>query len=373
MSTPRPIGVFGHVLFLCFFLCFLLFSCQKGEDAGIETVDGVPVVRNPKEPVAVDGKLAKITLEEELAIGDAEGRDEYMFSQVASLAVDDEGNIYVLDYLRSHIRIFNDRGEYLFTIGETGQGPLEFIEPGSLLISAEEHLVVDDSGNNLLKFFTLDGKFIKSLSTATLSFFSRFKMDSQGNITARTARYNAKDAWFEVSRFDPELNLIKVIASYNFPFRSDFNPYRSHFHWQIRRDDVLVIGMPVKYELQMMTAEGEITKRIVKDYNPVEITEEEKEEERKKHPDYVRPVIPKYYPPYQTFTLDEEDRVFVQTWKKVGDGPGFFYDVFNPEGRHITTFPLESRPLIWKNGKLYALFEDEKGLQKIKRYQARWA
>ena len=366
MNKKWQIGAVG----LFFFLCFC--SCQKGEKADVERAEGIPVIRNPKEPVAVNGKLAKLILEEELSIGEPEGREEHMFSEVPSVAVDDDENIYVLDYQRSHVRIFNDRGEYLTSIGKSGQGPLEFIEPWSLLISHEKHLVVNDSGNNLLKFFTLDGKFIKSLSTATLRFFSRFKMDSQGYITARTARYDAKDAWFEVSRFDPELNLIKVIASYNYPFRSDFNPYRSHFHWQIRKNDTLIIGLPEEYELQLMTPEGEVIKRIVKDYDPSEITEEEKEEERKKHPDYVRPVFPKFYPPFQTITLDEEDRIFVQTWKKTRDGSGFFYDVFDSEGRHITTFPLESRPLIWKKGKLYALFEDEKGFQKIKRYQARW-
>lgn len=365
-----------HRLWIAGVICLLVslstMSCQKGEEAEVETAEGVPVVHNPIEPVPPEGLLTKISFQEELTIGEAEGRDEYMFSDIVGVTVDDGERIYILDYQQAQVRVFNDRGEYLFEIGKQGQGPLEFSRPRSLCLSPQEQLVIEDYGNNLLKFFTLDGEHVKSLSTATMRFFSRVKIDSQGYITAMTGGYNAKDAWYEVSRFDPDLNLLKVVASITYPFRSDFNPFRAIFTWQIRRDDNIVYGFPETYEIQILSPEGEGLKKITKDYKPIAVTEEEKEEERKKHPPEIKPVFPKFYPPFRTFTLDEKDRIFVQTREKTEEKTGYFYDIFDAEGRYIAKVPLEANPIIWKKGKLYALYEDEKGLQMVKRYKVIW-
>ena len=144
-------GLFCVVLFL------LLFSCQKGEETEIETVNGVPVIRNPKEPTAIKGKLAKITLEEELSIGEAEGREEYMFSNIpsiGSLAVDDSGRIYIVDYQAAHVKVYDAAGVYLKTNGKQGQGPEEFSRPSRVAITNEGRLAVEDMGNRAIKFFT---------------------------------------------------------------------------------------------------------------------------------------------------------------------------------------------------------------------------
>ena len=54
----------------------------------LEEVDGVTIVKNPKEPMYPEGALG---MEEELSIGEAEGRDEYMFSELRKVAVDSRG------------------------------------------------------------------------------------------------------------------------------------------------------------------------------------------------------------------------------------------------------------------------------------------
>ena len=50
------------------------------------------------------------------------------------------------------------------------------------------------------------------------------------------------------------------------------------FYWEVTKDDKLIWGIPAKYELQILNAEGKIIKKITKDYAPIKITEEEKEE-----------------------------------------------------------------------------------------------
>ena len=72
------IKLISIVLFLS--VIIMLVSCgrQKSEWKGtIEEENGVTVVKNPKEPMYGEDIFS---LEEDLSIGEAEGKKEYMFS-----------------------------------------------------------------------------------------------------------------------------------------------------------------------------------------------------------------------------------------------------------------------------------------------------
>jgi len=79
---------------LVFSIILIFVSCQqpRSEWKGtIEVVDGVVTVKNPEEPI---NRGDVLNLEEDLSIGAFEGKDEYTFSQINDLDVDDNGNIY---------------------------------------------------------------------------------------------------------------------------------------------------------------------------------------------------------------------------------------------------------------------------------------
>lgn len=102
---------------LAFPVLILLVACghQKTTWEGtIEVVNGVTVVKNPKEPMYEEETFG---MEEELDIGEAEGREEYMFQSIRTVAISDNGDIYVLDSKAQHIKVYNNEGEYLRTIG----------------------------------------------------------------------------------------------------------------------------------------------------------------------------------------------------------------------------------------------------------------
>ena len=82
--------IFLHIPVFILLIMILSTSCAKQETSWsgtIEEVNGVTVVKNPNEPMY--GEEVFI-IEEELTIGESEGSEEYMFSEVPSLAVDDE-------------------------------------------------------------------------------------------------------------------------------------------------------------------------------------------------------------------------------------------------------------------------------------------
>jgi hypothetical protein len=66
--------------------------------------------------------------------------------------------------------------------------------------------------------------------------------------------------------------------------------------------------------------------------------------------------------------MDEEGRIFVQTFERQADGIKFLYDVFDTDGRYVAKISLNALPQYWKKRKMYTIEEDMDGYQHIRRY-----
>jgi hypothetical protein len=155
----RKIKAFPIILFLSAFILFV--SCEKqkpGWKGTIEEENGVTIIKNPKEPIYKEGVFS---LEEELSIGESEGREEYMFSQIRDIAVDNEERIYILDVKEGHLKVFDRKGVYIKTIGKKGQGPGELEYPLSVFITGQNGIMINDIRNRRLAFFSKGGRFHK--------------------------------------------------------------------------------------------------------------------------------------------------------------------------------------------------------------------
>jgi len=107
------------ICILSFVFLFNFCGQQKSEWKGsIKDEKGVTVVKNPDEPLYGEDVFA---LEEELSIGDVEGKEEQMFKNIIDIAVDENENIYILDLNQRQIRVFDRKGKYLRNIGTLGQ------------------------------------------------------------------------------------------------------------------------------------------------------------------------------------------------------------------------------------------------------------
>ena len=106
-------------------------------DTVIETVGDTTVVRT------LSGSVwgTEATLVPEVTIGQLDGAEEYLFGSIRSIAVADDGTIYVLDYYGQHVRVFDSLGVYVETLGRRGEGPGEFT-------SAEAIAVLPDGRSN---------------------------------------------------------------------------------------------------------------------------------------------------------------------------------------------------------------------------------
>jgi len=150
----------------------LCLPCLLGSDLSaavspqaIETVDGVRIVHNQKG--GVWGANPKLAIELVRTIGDVDTDDENLaFNLPLDMAVDEAGNIYVLDSGNQRVQVFGPDGAFVLTIGRRGQGPGEFSDPNALDIDGEGRLHVLDERQKRIQVFNTQGEALKTILTS---------------------------------------------------------------------------------------------------------------------------------------------------------------------------------------------------------------
>jgi len=139
-----------------------LFALTFPQAKKIEHKNGWTVVHNDQR--RVKSKSLPLTLEFVRKIGDIEAPDENTaFYLPSDVAVDKEGNIYILDTGNHRLQKFNPQGEFLITIGRQGQGPGEFYFPSSVSLDPQGNIYVADPYNKRIEVLSPEGKEIKTI------------------------------------------------------------------------------------------------------------------------------------------------------------------------------------------------------------------
>lgn len=364
--------IFGLVLALGF---LIQAHAQK-----VKTVGDVQVVENPEKPEPPKGVPTKLRLEEDFKIGDSEVEEE-MIAQVTFFVVDDREFIYALDFKASNIKVFDDNGTYVRTIGKQGQGPGEINFPSGILITSAKELLIEDAGNRRLSYFSLEGEFLRHVSLGDKTSLTNLVMDTKGNFLGRQFILEEKEYSFEIRKFDKDLKRLFTIERIPFNFRDPqkdkMNPFDFIQIYLFDSEDNIYYGNPKEYEVQVFSPDGTLIKKITKKHNPEHITEEDIEKILDRIPDMGFNVknmmeFPKQFPAYESFSMDEKGRLFVRSYNKGRGEDEIFLDIFDREGKYIAKIPTKVSPRIWKNDKMYAIEETEEGFQVIKRYTVAW-
>lgn len=374
----------GGVIFILTAALALTTGSQKEQAkwrGTIEEVAGVTVIKNPKEPIFNENIFE---LKEELVIKGADKeREEEMFQDIVALAVDKERIIYALDGKAANVKVFDRNGSFLRSIGRRGEGPGEFGRPENILISPQQEIVIEDTGRRLIHFLDLGGKYLRQWPLNWV-FSSGPKFNSQGEVFVSYALMGKK---IEVvlnkldSNLGPLLTLAKIPMEK--PPKVHLFLYRFvlDLRWDITPADEIIWGVMTssEYELFIHDRDGKLIKKITKEYDPVEITNAEYEKlidlwfgEPLSRQFYF--IIPKNYPPFHTFLLDDEGRIYVRRFEKADKGERHFIEVFDPQGRYLTNVILPSSmlPCVFQKGQLYTIEETDEGFEVVKKYKVFW-
>jgi hypothetical protein len=363
---------------------FLAGNGLRAQEIKIKTENGIPVVYNPKEPVPLKGQPSHPTLKSDFTIGLETEDTNYTFSGLQHTQVDEQEYIYAADWKETLIKVYDKNGKHVRSFGRKGQGPGEIGMPFYLGIFQGNSVVVNDQTNAKFIFYSREGEFLKEIPMGKYRFITRFKVDSEGCFYAISRTFDEAKITYELKKFSPALDPLATFASFE-EMRTPqvvqaFSPPN---FIQMTRDENIVWLDPIKYELTLMNRQGKPLRRIIKDWDPVKITEaHEKRLVQQTWGDRgIRPgvkfEVPKHFPPVRTFYVDDEDRIYVRTYDYIIKGGDQLdrYDVFDPEGRYIAKFyhPRAETFQAIRNNKIYVRVEEEvSGIDLLRKYSLIW-
>jgi hypothetical protein len=364
------------IIFLAVLLCFGPALSQK-----VKTVDGVTVVSNGKKPVTVKGQPNKIKLTEELTIGGGEDPDQ-AFSQVGMFVVGDDGSVFALDFKDQKIKVFDRTGKFLRLIGKPGQGPGELGYASGIQLLNDNTLVIEDATSRQLTLFRPSGEFIKNISMSGRLGLVNVLLDGKGNAIGREMGLTEGNAkmFFEIKKFDTDLKPLFTLDKIEFPIPipgsgAKINIMEMMSIYQFDAEGHIYYGRNADYEIKIYNPEGKHLRTIQKEYDRVKVTQADIDEMLERMPNVAGGVnikemftFPEYFPPYQSFFLDDQGRLYVRTFTKGKAKGEYEFDVFDPDGKYIAQFITKSDLRLWKAGKAYGIEETEEGYQTIKRY-----
>ncbi len=106
---------------------------------------------------------------EVLRIGVSDGEFYEMFGDIEDVAVNRDGDIFVLDFQHKMVFVYGSDGSFKHSIGGPGAGPGEFEFPKAIGIDDQDRVIVADSKLRMSIFDPHDGAFVLN-STHTLAY-----------------------------------------------------------------------------------------------------------------------------------------------------------------------------------------------------------
>ncbi|MCX6569008.1 MAG: 6-bladed beta-propeller [Candidatus Aminicenantes bacterium] len=370
----------GRAIFVVAGFLFIIVAALGGQYK-VKTENGVTIVTNGKKPDPPKGAPTRLILEEIYTVGGGDAPDS-SFVEISALDVLKDGTVYVLDTKDSRVKVFDAKGKFLRAFGKAGQGPGEMNQPVGILITPENEVLVEDALNQRLAVFGLDGTFSRHISTAKALGLSGIQMDGRGLIVARSMGLGeAGKMSMDVKTYDKDFNPKVKLASFEFPvsLQAKINPFSAmNLLYALDGQGRLYFGSPPGYEIKVLSLEGKPLKTIGREYDPVPITKEDKDEMLGLVPNVsgvnVRDMIqfPEHFPPFGNFVLADEGRLLVRTYEKGRAKKEYYWDVFDAEGRYIAKVPIVHEIRLWRDGKAYFFVEDDDGYKTLKCCRARW-
>lgn len=118
---------------------------------------------NSGSQAGLEGAPAKPTYE--AAFG-KEGSANGQFSHPADVAVDAQGNLWVVDENGNRLEKFSRKGEFITALGSPGAGNGQFQRPTAVAVDEGGHLWVTDAGNKRVEEFSEEGSYIRQFGSA---------------------------------------------------------------------------------------------------------------------------------------------------------------------------------------------------------------
>ena len=379
----------------------------------VETIGDTTVVRT------LSGSVwgTEATLVPEITIGRLDGPEEYLFGSIRSIAVGDDGTVYILDLQAQHVRVFDSLGVYMETLGRRGEGPGEFTEAEAIAALPDGRLAVRDPDNQRVTVFGPgQGEIAEWRYTGSVYTVSPLYTDARGRTYLLAGDLSRVDELvMEIILLGPDGTHLDTLpepsSDYVAPFvRAEAPgisltygvPFNPRFHWTVHPSGHFLTGLSTHYRIDLARDDGVL--RIERSQDPVPASDAERAYQRDLTVSRIRrslpgwdwdgPAIPNHKPFFRALRAGRDGRIWVRLSTEGRpvdnadhdpDDPGSFavtwgedtrYDVFEPDGTYLgvvvapeefTSFPAP----VFDGELVWAVTEDEQGVERVVRYRIR--
>ena len=149
------------------------------------------------------------------------------------------------------------------------------------------------------------------------------------------------------------------------------------FHWKVADDRILIGNEQRGYDIWAYNLDGTLLRKIRKEFKPVPYPEEFRQQTKEiaaREP-ALNQVPLNDMPPFSSFFMDDNGRLFVMTYEQGENPDEYIHDVFNKDGALIGRVTLGKYGIMGralnplrataKNGRFYRLRFKENGYAEV--------
>ncbi len=374
------------IIYLALIITILFCCAPKQEKVERIIEDGVEVVVNHLEPYKIKNEPSTFILKEEFRI-DTEREDlaGLGIGTISTWEVNPDGDIYLAS--RGQIFKFDKKGNFVKTIGQKGQGPGDFQSIHTLRITNSGELSFYDYVNVKYLFFTPEDTFKEERKVTSNTIIQSIIYLDNGNFMIKE-RQNEPEKGIRKIYYALLDNNFEKIGDLQPSFQIEVPYYKTDkisllsysMSNEISMDKIFVSSnMREDLEIEVYNFQGDLLKKIRKESESLKISKEYKKEilnRWKKSPRWEewnlkdKYYFPDYFPPFKMFWIDDEERIFVETYEEGEETREALFYIFNPEGMFIGIKSLKKASFRkFKNDRLYCIYRKESGYEEFVAYK----
>ena len=368
---------------------------REAEDVWDGTVDTLPngaiVVDNPSHGIWDSTTAWQVA--EEVRIGALEGSGPDLFGSISALEVDESGNIYVFESQAQELRVFDESGRHVRTIGREGGGPGEFKQGIGMAWAPDGNLWVVDPGNVRISVFDTGGNYVsmKRILGGYVMTPWPGRFDNAGNFYHYGLDIDAeRGGRFVMVRFDTLMNALDTIRvprppdDRYFEMQSESGtmsagiPYSATIISRVGPNGFLWIASTGDYHIFKRSLAEDTVLIVSRDFEALPVSEAEIDSAivglewfTRQGGRVARSRFPSVKPAFRSLYIDDESGIWVVPTVDNEDGTQLI-DVFEPLGRYLgrirVPFALSGSPIpVFRRGCLYAVTYDDFGVPYVVR------
>lgn len=365
-----------------------LNTAADGWSGTVDTLEsGRIVVRNPDE--SLWKRSEGLALRERFRVGSLDGDGQDLFGDIRDIELGPSGALYVLDGQAEEVRVFGPDGDYLRTLGRSGQGPGELRRPAGMTFDPDGTLWILNWGNaRYTGFDPSTGEVVKErrrlVSFTVIPWPGRF--DREGRLLDIGLTKDGQQAILRLdTAFVPHDTLLMPEAhdESQISFLRDGQrvmavptPFTPQPTWSPRPEGGIVVGEGDAYRLHRVEFDADtvMTIEVLRELVPVTRAERDSAlaafEETARMAGGARPDreprIPAAKPAHGPLFVDDQDRIWVR--RTLVPGTVAAWDVIADDGRLLGQVPIPDLPAYGMpaiRGNLFALVLQPDGVPTV--------